>query len=108
MTALEILVAARDLVAKGWCQGTLARDSCNEYVRYFSSEAAFFCTLGAVFRAHYTLGSDNASERTRALSLLEEELPKGYRPAVSEWNDAKERKQEVVALFDAAIVKEKL
>lgn len=52
MTDLEILKAARELIAdeQKWCQGTAARDKGGRYVVYSSPEAARFCAVGALWR----------------------------------------------------------
>lgn len=45
------LTKARELVKKGWCQDTYARDAKGNGVDYESRRAVSFCLTGAMFRA---------------------------------------------------------
>lgn len=47
-TTLDVLRAARALIAKGWTQGALARDAEGNDLGCDSEEAVSFCALGAV------------------------------------------------------------
>lgn len=97
MTTKERLIAARDLVAKGWTQGVYARDANDRYTPYGGPNACKFCASGAV--AHVTDIFLQSFED--ALTLLKRAIDG---KAVVPWNDASERTQaEVVAAFDRAI-----
>ena len=87
MTTLEILKAARELLAvpERWTKGALARSQNGDDVNPKSSEAAHsFCIVGAIGRSNIDYDSFD----------------------LAYWNDAPERTHaEVLARFDEAIVK---
>jgi hypothetical protein len=112
MTALELLIAARERVAKGWTQGRSAETKGGRYAHYSDKGAAKFCAWG---------GLHAACPLTEGLSLvdaaeaeLERSLPKklvagavsgDYRP-LARWNDMPGRtKKQVLALFDKTIAR---
>ncbi len=97
MTVIEILHAARALIARGWTQHTFALDE-NGLVVKPTMKAKCFC-IGGAFRA---LG--DCGDWARARCTLKECLP-GYPPLV-DWNDVPGRTQaDVLELFDRAIAK---
>lgn len=49
-TEKEILTEARDLIVKGWTQGTYARDCQGDSCYVHSPHATCFCVLGAIRR----------------------------------------------------------
>ena len=88
MTTRDILVSARNALARGWCQ----------HVMFACATSTGFskrCSLGAIIGATRT-----PSEAEAARNFLEEFL--GERLVV--WNDDPHRTQEeVLAVFDSAI-----
>ena len=92
MTTLEILTAARALVARGWCQNASARDTNDCDVHYLSPSAVRFCMSGAL-----AVATANNFEFDKAKNYI----GVGFIPY---WNDAPERTQaDVLAAFDAAV-----
>lgn len=83
MKALDILIAARDLLSKGWTQGS----------------AASFCSIGAVHRCSPPReGSEILNELTITMKA------QSSAPCLMAWNDQPNRTQaEVLALFDQTI-----
>ena len=96
---LRVLREARDLIARGWTQGTLARDGNGDPVEPTSDAATCWCSLGAakaVTKQDLSYGL--------AWSALLAALPESHRGYISNWNDARGRTQgQVIALFDRAI-----
>ena len=98
-TAMDVLSAARELVAKegGWTQRHYARGADGTYADFNHKKAVCFCTLGALYR----VGLPEPSALNDAESLL---LKAAGVENIVVWNDAPGRTQaDVVALFDAAI-----
>ena len=122
---LNGLRKARDLLAGGWCQGTLARDAEGIACVKGEHDPASYCLNGALSYAWDELFFDLEAARdmiTRAghhlghdmLALLDDserrqiELTNtpalAARWALEEWNDKSERTQEeVLAVLDKAI-----
>ncbi len=92
-TTKDILVAARGLVAHGWCQGHAYRQAQDEY-----------CALGAVNNVGVT--AQNLCRHMEARELLKNAVSKrnfGDRDVVR-FNDALGRTQaDVLEVFDMAI-----
>lgn len=114
MTTLEILKAARKLVAKpnGWIKGRfgaqkvkgkIVKEAADSHATEVLSGLNCFCAVGAVHRV-----SKNVDE---ALDLLGQFVPLREFSAASDiiaWNDKRWRTQaQVVKLFDKAITAEK-
>jgi hypothetical protein len=98
MTPLDVLVAARDLVARpgGWCQGQSARGADGAAVYLGRTPAAKHCALGAC----YVSCGGMPAQFSEAVKLLN----KAAGDHVIAWNDRPTRTQaEVVAAFDRAI-----
>lgn len=95
MTPVEILKAARELIAKPerWTRGCGARDASGEDVEARSDAAICWCAIGAIVR----VSDDNP---VPAEMLLRRVLPDGG--FISSFNDSHDH-AEVVALFDRAI-----
>jgi hypothetical protein len=91
MTTKEILIAAREKVAHGWCQ------------REFVSDDGKLCPLGAINRLG--VDRDAAQNAKHALATAIVGPPHVHSSGtVMQWNDAKGRTQaEVLAAFDKAI-----
>jgi hypothetical protein len=103
-TAADILKLAREKVAAGWTQGSLTRDA-QGATQCSYAEATCYCSWGAILAASDELDLANPSVRLYAEDLFESTYAE---PGVSliSWNDRPGRTQaEVVAAFDAAIVK---
>jgi hypothetical protein len=100
MTPVDILKAARELIAKPerWTRGTFARNLDGHPVPYDTSLAASFCALGAICH----IATLCPRERTQAECMLRGELP--TLQLVSAFNDSHDH-PEVLALFDRAIAK---
>lgn len=107
MTPVEILKAARELIAKPerWTRGCMARDELGNHVGVDDPEATCWCALGAISKASCCKDDDEwwiaaipAEEvvRRKIVAL-------GFTmPAISSFNDSHDH-AEVLALFDAAI-----
>ena len=86
MTTLEILKAARELLAvpERWTKGVSAKDKAGFFIDRKSEAAHSFCIVGAIGRSNIDYDSFD----------------------LAYWNDAPERTHaEVLARFDEAIVK---
>lgn len=95
MTTLDVLIAARELVARpgGWCQEI---DHLDDY------GTVAHCAQGAIAWARPSIAAGRA-----ALDALSVVVGTDY-PAISDWNDDPSRTQaEVVAAFDRAIERER-
>lgn len=104
----SILKEARELIAKGWCQGALAATKAGKPTHPGSIDAAQFCSLGALWRCSFgsvSLGYDTA-ERFLYQILASLTTKKSTDVADIElWNDHPKRTQvEVLELFDIAII----
>lgn len=97
-TELEHLKKMRDLLAKGWTQGALARNRSGRKVRVKSNKAASFCIMGAHYHVRRMTSGKTMLD---ALFIAAVEL---NIPSLTSWNDARNRTQsEVLALIDRAI-----
>lgn len=96
-TTRDMLIEARALVEKGWCQGYQAKDETGACVSHESAKARSFCAYGACWRAEGTVSGPASMALRRAFGSL----------GVGTWNDAPDRTQaDVLALFDRAIAAE--
>ncbi len=93
---LTSMIAARNLLAAGWTQGTLARDANGTGVQFQDTAATCFCAMGAIARTR-TVGDSTGG----VFRLVEKETDIGN---LVKFNDTEGRTQaEVVAVFDKAI-----
>lgn len=98
---LEHLKKMRDLLAKGWTQGTDARDASGNPTHAQSHKAASFCPRGAAIHVSATWGLGPIKLKSLAAALNEMSPLQG---PLETWNDSKWRTQsEVLALIDRAI-----
>ena len=97
MSALDMLREGRERVARGWTQGTYARDRDGRKAYAWAPEACAWCALGAMrVSGHF------GAEYDAARALLERFTPAAL--AVSSFNDASTTTQaDVLALYDRAI-----
>lgn len=96
MTDMEVLTAARTLVAKGWTRAAEARTADGSWCDAFASNATQFCVFGALQRVCGRV--DN-----RLCAYLRQFLPNEFL-WLSDYNDAPTTTQaDVLALFDRAI-----
>lgn len=106
-TAIDILSAARELIAKDgvWTQGAYARDVNGDEVSESSTAAVCFCSVGALHRAGGRHQAGTLRTIKEAVNMLSEGLlSDGLH--LENWNDEPNRTQaEVVALFDRTISK---
>jgi hypothetical protein len=95
MSPVEILKAARELIAKPerWTRGCGARNASGQDVNAHSDDATCWCAIGAIVK----VSDDNP---VPAEMLLRRALPDGG--FISAFNDSHDH-AEVLALFDAAI-----
>jgi hypothetical protein len=107
VSPFEILDSARDLVARGWCQNTMAQDSHGAGVDPSSRHACAWSASGAVLAAwRSTCPTDEALDRAFT-SLVHANLALAGSVPITpdEWNDANGRTQEqVLQAFDRAAV----
>jgi len=96
-----ILIEARQLIEKGWTQGTNARKIDGTPTTVDDPEAVCFCAIGAIMRAEYDVRHlDYFVDILERLKRHHER----YDPSISSWNDNRNRtKTQVIALFDKAI-----
>jgi hypothetical protein len=100
--AREVLENGRELVAQGWSQGAEARDSDQNAVHPWSSEARSWSVLGAIVCGDETRrGRVPIDQLATAAILLAHSVDT---PSLSKWNDQPGRTQaEALAAFDAAL-----
>lgn len=97
MNSKDVLVAARDLIAKGWTQSTSARDNRGIRVDLDGDEATCFCAYGAVAR----IAGRNNVLLQQVLDILTP-LTAGY--GIVYFNDGVGRtQQDVIDLFNKGI-----
>ena len=103
-TAKDVLVRARELLSKGWCQGDFARNDAGEERPISHPEATHFCLLGAVQRASYDLEVWSLEPHLWARWALRKALRSD---ALGIMNDDPNTTQEkVLQLVDQAILEE--
>ena len=96
---LEALTFARDLLTKGWTQGTLARDADGVKTDHQGEDVACFCAMGACCRARDEF-EVSGSELMRRVDEQSHDVN------IVAFNDIEGRTQaEVVEVFDKAIAK---
>lgn len=84
-TPAEVLLAAAELVERGWTQGALARKADGTRVPIYSRHAVSFCAIGAISRVAKRGVDHNRDDAALALSRV----TRGTRGRlISEWNDA--------------------
>ena len=113
MNTLEVLIAARALVARGWTQRAYARDAQQNKIHDLTHpDVACMCAVGAIIASD----SEAVSERgtitdslNALLGSIEDQTSsrRAFTSAsqlIASWNDAPERTQaDVIAAFDRAI-----
>lgn len=98
--AVEVLVNARKILSKeeNWTRGSYARDADGHKVYVDSSNAACFCSIGAVATSASPKLSDEYLSALEALGAVVEPMP------VIAFNDAESTShKDVMAMFDLAI-----
>jgi len=101
MTTLEILKAARELLAvpERWTTGVLARAQSGYEVTPSSAKAVSWCMSGACLK----IGGDESTFSATFCSVID---ALDLDTCIPIWNDAPERTHaEVLARFDTAIAK---
>lgn len=99
-TILAQLSAARALLAKGWCQGTAARNVHGHTVPYTDSHAVAFCVNGAMIRA----GAFDLDHDKGAFKYVLAAGNFGNAPYLANWNDSSRRRHaDILALMDHAV-----
>lgn len=99
--AAQLLTAARQLLAQGWCQNAFALDALDKPVSLRNQDARRFDLEGALILAS---GHRNSPAYEDAYELLRSAAQKrGFR-SIGWFNDAERRTQaEVLALVDEAL-----
>jgi hypothetical protein len=102
LLAREVLMNGRDLVVQGWSQGADARDSDQDPVHPWSSEARSWSVLGAIICGdEMRKGRVPIDQLASAAVMLAGALDT---PSLTKWNDQPGRTQaQAVAAFDAAL-----
>ena len=119
---IEMLRQARDLVARGWCQGISARREDGGTVNSTDKSACAFCTTGALTAAmwhnnntwdalheSYAILYDAIAEAGYNMAQSSANIAQGtfHGVCLNKFNDTLGRTQaEVVAVFDQALAKE--
>lgn len=103
MTPKEILVAARERVAKGWCKGKYSVDADGNSCCF--ADAAKVCASGAMMADEEDLGlSDSAIREARGFfleAIADKRIGNG---SIVDFNDdASTTQTDVLAAFDKAI-----
>lgn len=100
-TELEHLKKMRELLEKGWTQGTDARDASGTPTHPQSRKAVSFCPRGAAIHVSATWGLGPRKLKSLAAALNE---MSPLQDPLEKWNDSKWRTQaQVLALVDRAI-----
>jgi len=101
MTAREILVKARELIAdpKRWTQRAYARDAYGSVISATSPSAASWCSVGAVLCA--AVSQETLSEGDKALAFLDSNATNKF--GTTGFNDTHTH-PEVLEVFDRAIL----
>jgi hypothetical protein len=95
-TTEQLLIEARALVEKGWCQGASARNDRGMLTEFFGNKAVTFCMSGALCR----LMNPVLEPWRKANDILASVVGCG----IGVWNDRPERTQaEVLEAFDNAL-----
>ena len=96
MTTKEVLVKARGLIVKGWCQGVEARDKNGNEVHVNSPEACSWCAVGAIKAAASDYGEYiNSLLKVKGVALC---------ITIPSWNDQdNQTKAEILSVFDDTI-----
>lgn len=101
MTVKDVLMGARELLAKGWIQRDWARNLAGDSVLWSDPAATHFCSMGAIGR----MAGDSSALREGAREAFMD--ANDLERAVADWNDAPGRTQaEVLAAFDKAIAEQ--
>ena len=103
--ALEVLICARDLVAKpgGWIKHRLKHRRTKTEMEQGQAEYAY-CVLGAIYKCSGRAGRTRSNYSAMATAIVEECIPAWSLSSISSFNDAQTtRQRDVVALFNRAI-----
>lgn len=99
----DLLIRARELIEKGWCQGAYAKDADGESVGATAQGATAFCIRGAIL----AVGPLDYAVRAPAYNLLEnivDQITQSPCDSLAGYNDAPGRTHaEILAVFDAAL-----
>lgn len=93
MRTRDILYKARNIINNGWAKFTLETSdgSC--------------CALGAINKAQTGRGHVAGPRSFEATKYVKDCIEDGYCYSLSSFNDTRETKEEVIAVFDRAIAK---
>lgn len=92
----EVLERSAELVAKGWCQGSYAKDKNGERCHFTDRRAKSFCLSGAINKiTNELVGNDDYKLAYRVTLTLGENLS-AEAEAPSSWNDSPDRTQQEV------------
>ena len=101
---LKVLRTARGLINKGWTAGAFAKNKAGKTVSVKSPDAVSFCSIGALRRAEFKLGTPGTAARARA--ELRKALPTdAYTGSIVMFNDHCVDKARIVGMFDRAIAR---
>ena len=103
MNGPQLLHSAGDLVEKGWCQGTEARDGNGDAIDVMSGGATSWSLLGALQATTVSDPSTDLQDIGDAVAAIAELI---VDPSLANWNDADTRtKLEVLnVLRDAEVL----
>lgn len=112
-TTTEYLKTAKQLlIDKGWIKGDYARDADGNRVPAVSSSATCYCILGALKAASHSVDDHTGAMAPLRCSIVNaingmRKTNFGADYGIHPWNDDPARtKEEVLAVFDAAIATE--
>lgn len=105
MSTLDVLIAARAKIDRGWCKGAWAQDSMGRACGATSQRAQSWCLLGAVLAAEGHGGNWLETHTPPALFALQDANPVGGPWPL--WNDAQESVRPILALLNHAIAAER-
>jgi hypothetical protein len=98
VTTRETLLAAADLVDRGWCRNRIAMDGFGKPCEPHDPKACRWCVMGAIRGA-----SRDGGEANEARRALRNHLQLSATVSVPDWNDRSNRTQaEVSAALRAA------
>ena len=108
ITLTEYLQKAKALIEAGWTKGVYARDDNQDETNPEESDACAFCTLGALHRVSHSTMTKGNSVWYDAANVIKKCLPAEYDGHIPSFNDDPNvSKDDVLALFDRAIIKSK-
>jgi hypothetical protein len=99
---IAILSEAINLLQKGWCRRTLARDKSNRTTSFSGEDACKFCALGSIYRARQNLKNDSKNDPYDVFVLDTIESIRNTQgiDSLAVFNDTSKSKKKVISAFE--------